>query len=589
MRRLLTTIARFAVMALIAAVLVAWPESASARMVPQTLADRQPVGRGPVEPGFAIGYVGVFWDGELEHDHGEDGEAASHGAVRFRTDGVWGPWIRLIEDGVESRGRWASGLVSVGGAEAYQVRGVPEEAVRPRAVALNTTDGPLVEVATAAGGAAEAVASSMCRSRAEWGADESLRFDSDGNEIFPPAYYDAQVMTVHHTATTNDDPDPAGTVRAIYRYHAVDQGWGDIGYQYLVDESGVVYEGRWSGTESPLCSSGGDGREFAHEAGGDRMVTGAHTGGWNSGNLGVALLGEFTDHPRFGADPKATAVEALEDLLAELAVRHGIDATAEVTYVNPVSGESKHVDTIGGHRDYTATECPGERLYDLLPGIRQDVKTKMSTFEDSAPTVVVDQPADGSTVSGSITLTASATDDNGVVQVEFTVDGASIAVDTSGSDGWSVGWDTTAQADGGHTVAAVATDTVGQTASQAVTVTVDNVADTPPPAMHVGDLDGESTSVKSGWRATVATTVLTGEEPLKGAEVRGSWSTGETGTCTTDASGVCSVTSSTLRKTISSVGFSVDDLVLDGYTYDSARNGDPDGDSNGTSITVLRP
>lgn len=201
----------------------------------------------------------MFWDGELRHSHRGDGAAARHGAVRVRHGDVWGPWVRLTEDGIESRGRWASGLAWADVAEAYQVRGVPAEAVRPRAVALNTTDGPLVEVGTSPGGAAQAVPSSTCRSRAEWGADETLRLDAQGNERWRPEFHVAQVMTVHHTATRNDDPDPAATVRAIYRYHAVDQGWGDIGYQYLVDESGMVYEGRWSGTESPRCDGGGQG------------------------------------------------------------------------------------------------------------------------------------------------------------------------------------------------------------------------------------------------------------------------------------------------------------------------------------------
>ena len=93
---------------------------------------------------------------------------------------------------------------------------------------------------------------------------------------------------------------------------------------------------------------------------------------------------------------------------------------------------------------------------------------------DNPPGVSVTSPSDGATVSGSVTVTASASDDNGVTQVEFFVDGGSIGVDTDGSNGWSASWDTTAYANGGHTVSAVATDTIGQTGSDSVSVTVDN-------------------------------------------------------------------------------------------------------------------
>lgn len=126
-------------------------------------------------------------------------------------------------------------------------------------------------------------------------------------------------------------------------------------------------EGRWSGTHSQACASGGTGADFAHEHGSDQMVTAAHVSGANSGNMGVALLGEFTTKPRSGGDPKAAAVDALEDVLAELSLRHGLDPTGSVHYVNPVNGTSKDVATISAHRDWSSTECPGQRLYDQLP------------------------------------------------------------------------------------------------------------------------------------------------------------------------------------------------------------------------------
>src|SRR5215475_14945518 len=113
-------------------------------------------------------------------------------------------------------------------------------------------------------------------SRAAWGADESLRLEPDGTEIWPPEYFSVQALTVHHTATANGDPDPAATVRAIYYYHAVSLGWGDIGYHLIVDEAGTVYEGRWSGSDMvPVFAAtpGPDGRPL--------MVNGGHVLGYN--------------------------------------------------------------------------------------------------------------------------------------------------------------------------------------------------------------------------------------------------------------------------------------------------------------------
>src|SRR5437879_4018889 len=63
---------------------------------------------------------------------------------------------------------------------------------------------------------------------------------------WPPEFYPIQKLICHHTATQNRDPDPAATIRSIYYYHAVTQTWGDIGYNFLVDESGRIYEGRYS-------------------------------------------------------------------------------------------------------------------------------------------------------------------------------------------------------------------------------------------------------------------------------------------------------------------------------------------------------
>lgn len=456
-------------------------------VVHETLADRQPVGVGPVTPPFAIDDLGVLWDtgaddvGQGDHGPGE------HGAVRFRVDGEWTSWQPLIEDGATAAGQWASALVPGGGADSYQVRGIPADAVAPRAVAINTSDGRPVETGRRARSGANAMDSDTCVSRGEWGAQEELRFDGTGNEIWPAEFYPVQTMTVHHTATENKDPDPAARVRAIYRYHTVDRGWGDIGYHYLIDESGKVYEGRWSSadatTPSKRCDEGGDGADFAHDAA-EGLVTAGHTGGYNNGNMGVALLGNFTTSRKDGAEPAAPAVDALEGVLAEFATRHLLQPEDVVQYENPVDGARKTVNMISGHQDWTSTECPGARLYDDLPALRAAVADRMAPV-DVAPEVAITSPANGETLQGTVLASGTASDVEGLTQVEVSVRGAAAVESTLlgqaslENGGWSLSWVTGGMDDGSYELTATATDTTGQTTSHTVAVRVDNVQGLP--------------------------------------------------------------------------------------------------------------
>ncbi len=192
--------------------------------------------------------------------------------------------------------------------------------------------------------------------RARWGADESLRFDPAGVEIWPAEFFDVQTVTVHHTATGNDDPDPAARVRAIYHNQAVVQGFGDIGYHFLIDERGRVYEGRRSGTGIPGFDRAG------------QMVNAAHVLGFNAGNVGIALLGTLTDRTATRA-----ARVSLTVLLAAVVRWHRLDPLGTVDYVNPISGATATVATIPGHRDWAPTECPGGPMYADLPALRRDV------------------------------------------------------------------------------------------------------------------------------------------------------------------------------------------------------------------------
>lgn len=111
----------------------------------------------------------------------------------------------------------------------------------------------------------------------------------------------------------------------------------------------------------------------------------------------------------------------------------------------------------------------------------------------------------------------------------------------------------------------------------------------PGSTMHIGDLDGSSSTARR-WDATVTITVHdSSENPVANATVYGVWDYRNTSAnCTTNSSGQCSVTLSFIRSNLSSVTFTVNDIVKAGSTYAPGSNHDPDGDSNGTTITVYK-
>lgn len=113
--------------------------------------------------------------------------------------------------------------------------------------------------------------------------------------------------------------------------------------------------------------------------------------------------------------------------------------------------------------------------------------------------------------------------------------------------------------------------------------------------MRVADLDGVAVYTSGGnrWKATATIKVVNGSNvPVSGATVRGKWTNGATGnvSCKTNASGLCNIVKTDLRtNNVSSVTFTVTNVIKSGQTYNAAANSDPDGDSNGTVIVISRP
>lgn len=198
---------------------------------------------------------------------------------------------------------------------------------------------------------AQAAGSPAIVPRKQWGANESFRSGA-------PAYASqARYAVLHHTAGSNTytAAQAPGVVRGIYAYHTRSRGWSDIGYNFLVDRFGTIYEGRHGGIE--------------------RAVIGAHALGFNTASIGVSMIGNFD-----GVDVPGATRSAVARLLAWKFAIHGIDPGGSVSITSTCTGNCKHakgkavtLPTLFGHRDVGYTACPGARGYATLPGLRSAI------------------------------------------------------------------------------------------------------------------------------------------------------------------------------------------------------------------------
>ena len=186
--------------------------------------------------------------------------------------------------------------------------------------------------------------------RAEWGANEAIRRGA------PTYASEIKLAIVHHTAGRNDysRPEAPAIVRGIQLFHVKSNGWNDIGYNFLVDRFGTIYEGRFGGI--------------------DRNVVGAHALGFNTGSVGIALLGTYGT-----TKPSAAAQDAIARLIAwRLDLAH-VDPTSTLTFTS--GGSEKYaaelpvqLRAVSGHRDTGSTECPGNMLYARLGAIASSAR-----------------------------------------------------------------------------------------------------------------------------------------------------------------------------------------------------------------------
>ncbi|KAA1427115.1 FG-GAP-like repeat-containing protein [Nocardioides antri] len=314
-------------------------------------------------PVVGYGAVGVTWQHGVEV--ADDALAVD---VRTFDDGAWSGWAEVPyhddhgpdPDSVEARNaRPGTEPLFVGEVDQVQVR-VATDAAAPADMKLAVVDPgeatstarELPEIDTAEGDeAADATESSegdlslraavaapkpKIFSRAQWGADERMR---DAPSLH---YYEVHAGFVHHTVSSNDysrDQVP-GMIRSIYAYHVNGNGWSDIGYNFLVDRFGRIWEGRFGGI--------------------DRAVVGAHTLGYNDNAFAMSAIGNFET-----ARPSRAMLRAYGRLFAWKLGLHGVSAGDGRQYVT-----SRYFKAINGHRDAGSTACPGINLYRRIDRIR---------------------------------------------------------------------------------------------------------------------------------------------------------------------------------------------------------------------------
>lgn len=251
-------------------------------------------------------------------------------------------------------------------------------------------------------------------SRAQWGANPAYL-----NLPCPGIAPELKMAFVHHTDTTNSytKSQSAGIVRGIYAYHTNSRGYCDIGYNFLIDKYGQIFEGRSGGITN--------------------NVIGAHTGGYNYGSFGISLMGQYS-----AARPSSAMMSALVKLLAwRLDVAHVpptgiVSMTAGPGNDHTPAGTVVKLNRISGHRDVSYTNCPGNYVYADMTWIRNSVRSmgNPKIYTPMLDTVNLRPDGDSknemirftASFSGTVNWTLSFVDPQGVVQRTFTGTGSAV-------------------------------------------------------------------------------------------------------------------------------------------------------------------
>src|SRR4051794_7901193 len=269
--------------------------------------------------------------------------------------GRWSPWVPLAVRDAHApdtgTGERASDPVWTGGSHELQLRvaGAVPAALRLHLVAVPAVARRRLRPRLHARAAQSGIpAPPPMITRAQWGAD-SVPPRAE------PSYGVVQMGFVHHTVNANayGPSDSAAIVLAIAKYHRDTNGWNDIGYNFLVDRFGQIFEGRGGGI--------------------DKAVIGAQAQGYNSNSTGVAVIGTFES-----AGIPDAALESVAHILGWKLSLHAVPTEGLVVLESAGGDANRYPEgrlvtfrRISGHRDGCTTSCPGDAAYAQLPAIRR--------------------------------------------------------------------------------------------------------------------------------------------------------------------------------------------------------------------------
>jgi flagellar hook assembly protein FlgD len=361
--------------------------AADSRLASLPVADGAPI-RAP----FAFDLVGARWHGQ------------GHVELRSRTvSGGWSGWSALApgEDVAPASGITVAEPIWTGTGRIVQLR-ASRTVSGLRAIFV---DGGSASPARLTLAASSLTAAPVIHTRAEWGADESMRRASP---LYAPS---VRMVFVHHTDTTNDygESQVPSILRSIYTYHVRANGWNDIGYNYLVDRFGQVWEGRYGGVT--------------------RNVVGAQTLGFNTGSVGIAYIG---DGQATGlTDAARAALVSLISWRLDLAHVDPRSTTPMVSGGNPkyAAGREVTLRAVSGHRDGTLTDCPGDTIYAQLPAIAEEAYASglPKIFAPQAGALTSYPVPFAATLSGSLAWTVRVLDAAGTTIASRSGTGTSVA------------------------------------------------------------------------------------------------------------------------------------------------------------------